>query len=307
MEKSFNSQTAKSLDTHILCRDLFKIYKIKDIEVVALRGLDLNVEAGEMIGIVGPSGSGKTTLLNVLAGFEVPSAGNVSVSGYDLLNFSREKLLEYRRNSVGFLWQQTSRNLFPFLTADENVELPLILVNKPRNERLTRVEELLESVGLANRRTHRPDALSGGEQQRLSIAVALANNPPLLLADEPTGELDSKTSKDIMNVFHYVNEQYGTTICIVTHDDGIANEVHRVVSIRDGRTSTEIMRSPTFKDPKTNERGKMEEYSVVDSSGRLQIPHKYLDELNIQARAKVNLDSDHVSIWPEGKDSDNEK
>ena len=306
MGKNVNSPTMKPHDTHILCRDLFKIYKIKDIEVVALRGLDLNVEVGEMIGIVGPSGSGKTTLLNVLAGFEVPSAGEVSVSGYDLLNFSRDKLLEYRRNSVGFLWQQTSRNLFPFLTADENVELPLILVNKPRSERVKRVAELLEAVGLTDRRTHRPDALSGGEQQRLSIAVALANNPPLLLADEPTGELDSKTSKDIMNVFHRVNEQYGTTVCIVTHYDGIVNEVHRVVSIRDGRTSTETVRSPTFKNPKTNERGEMEEYSVVDSSGRLQIPHKYLDELNIRARAKVNLDSDHVSIWPEDKDDGSE-
>ena len=180
-------------DNYIVCEDLFKIYKIADLEVVALRGLDLRVRRGELMAIIGASGSGKSTLLNILGGLETPSAGTVIVGKRDLLNVSGRDLVNYRREDVGFVWQQGGRNLVPYLTAFQNVELPLQLLGWPPSKRHKRARDLLAAVGLADRAHHRPDRLSGGEQQRVAIAVALSHNPPLLLADEPTGELDSQT------------------------------------------------------------------------------------------------------------------
>ncbi len=282
---------------YIICEDLFKIYKIADLEVVALRGLDLKVKLGELMAIVGASGSGKTTLLNILGGLDIPTAGRVIVGKRDLLKMSSRDLVTYRRRDVGFVWQQVGGNLIPYLSALQNAELPLILLGWPQRKRRRRAEEMLEAVGLAARLRYRPDRLSGGEQQRVAIAVALANNPPLLLADEPTGELDSQTAESIFDVFRSLNEAYGVTIVIVTHDIRITDEVERVVTIRDGRTSLEAIREPRF--PDAGPGRILDEFVVLDKAGRLQLPKDYIEKLNLKGRVRVLLADDHITVWPE--------
>ncbi|HAC17670.1 MAG TPA: ABC transporter [Dehalococcoidia bacterium] len=286
---------------YVMCEDLFKIYKIADLEVVALRGLDLAVQNGEVVAIVGASGSGKSTLLNILAGYDAPSAGRVSVGGKDLLQMSSREVEEYRRIDVGFIWQQTSRNMFPYLTAMENVTLPMMLTNTPGKERSERARDLLELVGLGHRLDHTPEKLSGGEQQRVAIAVALANKPPLLLADEPTGELDDATAAEILDLFGSVNQDMGTTILIVTHDPDIAYKVGRVVMIRDGKMSTEIRRKVTFEriQSEADTDATLEEFVLVDASGRIQIPQDYLDQIKIGERARVQIENGTVTLRPE--------
>jgi len=282
---------------YVVCEDLFKIYKLADLEVVALRGLDLKVKGGEIIAIVGTSGSGKSTLLNILGGLETPSAGKVTVGGKDLLNISGHELIDYRRNDMGFVWQQVGRNLVPYLTAYQNVELPLILLGWSRSKRKKRVKELLTAVGLRNRMQYKPDRLSGGEQQRVAITVALAHDPPLLLADEPTGELDSQTATGILDLFYVINKRYGTTIIIVTHDAGIIKAVDRIVTIRDGRTSEErIKKHKISKDDEEAE--DVDDFVVVDNAGRMQIPREHMDKLQVKRRVKIVEDSDHISVWP---------
>jgi ABC-type lipoprotein export system ATPase subunit len=281
---------------YIYSRGLFKIYKIADLEVVALRGLDLEVEQGEIVAIVGASGSGKTTLLNTLAGYDTPSAGQAWVGQRDLLQMKARDAVYYRREEVGFIWQQPSRNLLPYLNAQENVELPLLLLNRSRTERHARSTELLELVGLGDRLKHRPEMLSGGEQQRVAIAVSLANKPPLLLADEPTGELDTHTASDILNVLKDVNQEYGTTIVMVTHDLDVIREIPRVVTIKDGKTSLELVHRPSFRE---DEDDVSQEFVLVDGSGRLQIPQEYLDQLNIKKRVFVDVQDDKIVVWPE--------
>ncbi len=286
---------------YIVCEDLFKIYKVADLEVVALRGLDMKVPQGEIVAIVGPSGSGKSTLLNILAGYDTPSAGRVVVGGKSLLKLSQRELMEYRRTGIGFVWQQVHRNLVPYLSAQENVELPMLLTNLYGSERSQRAAELLDFVGMTDRSRYTLEKLSGGEQQRVSIATALANNPPLLLADEPTGELDTQTAAGVFKLFRSINSTHGTTIVIVTHDPGVARFVDRVVSITDGKTSTEVVRRTTFRRP--GEGGlPLQEFSVLDSSGRLQIPKEYLEKLDMGERAKVTLEDDHVEVRPEDGD-----
>lgn len=284
---------------YIICEDLFKIYKIADLEVVALRGLDLKVKLGELMAIVGVSGSGKTTLLNILGGLDIPTAGKVIVGERDLLKMSSRDLVTYRRRNVGFVWQQVGGNLIPYLSAFQNVELPLILLGWPQRKRRRRAQEMLEAVGLAARLRYRPDRLSGGEQQRVAIAVALANNPPLLLADEPSGELDSQTAESIFDVFRSLNEAYGVTIVIVTHDIRITDKVDRVVTIRDGRTSLETIREPRFRQPDAGLRRILGEFVVLDKAGRLQLPKDYIDKLNLKERVRVLLADDHITVWPE--------
>ncbi len=283
---------------YIHCEDLFKIYKSDELEVVALRGLDLWVERGEMMAIVGASGSGKSTLLNILAGLDQPSAGRVTVGERNLLTVTDEDLVDYRRREVGFVWQQTGRNLIPYLTAEENVTVPMALDGRSRGDAQRRARALLEQVGLADKRNRRPTELSGGEQQRVAIAVALANNPPLLLADEPTGELDSATADEVFEVLRRLNRDIGVTVVIVTHDREITSRVDRVVAMRDGRTSTEIVRRVQFQ---RGEGDALDEYAVVDRSGRLQIPREYMDELNIGRRARVTIQDDHVEVHPEAE------
>jgi ABC-type lipoprotein export system ATPase subunit len=286
-----------SAEPYIRCEDLFKIHKIADLEVVALRGLDLKVHRGEFMAIVGASGSGKSTLLNILAGLDIPSAGRAFVGGQDLLTMSRQDMVEYRRSRVGFVWQQTTRNLVPYLDAVQNVEVPMILAGAGKSEARDRAIGLLEAVHLQHRLHHRPGQLSGGEQQRVSIAVALANNPPLLLADEPTGELDSVAASEIFDLFAALNRERGLTIIIVTHDPDIAARVDRVVAIRDGRTSSEIFRR--IRRDGNQAEVVHDEYVLVDAAGRLQIPREMLERLSIHDRAKVLMGEGRLEILPE--------
>jgi ABC-type lipoprotein export system ATPase subunit len=279
----------------IVCEGLVRIYKVADLEVVALQGLDLVVGVGEMVAIVGASGSGKSTLLNILGGLDAPSAGRAVVAGHDLGQMGRRERTRYRRRVVGMIWQQTARNLLPYLTAQENVELPMTLDGrKGRSERATR---LLELVGLGERRDHRPDRLSGGEQQRVAIAVSLANEPEVLFADEPTGELDTTTAAEIFGLLRRVNEELGTTIVIVTHDALVSEQVQRTVAIRDGRTSTETVRRTEMSD--TGEHQVIsEEFAVLDRAGRLQLPKAMVAALGLKDRVRLRLEPDHVEVWP---------
>lgn len=279
----------------IMCEGLVKIYKTSNLEVVALQGLDLEVEEGELTAVVGASGSGKSTLLAILAGLDTPSAGRVTVAGHDLLTMKPSRRTEYRRSAVGFVWQQTARNLLPYLSAVRNVELPMALAGVRSSERRRRAQELLDLVGMADRASHRPAQLSGGQQQRVAIAVALANRPRVLLADEPTGELDSSTAAEVFETIQRVNRETGVTGFIVTHDALVSEAVGRTVRIRDGRISTETLR--TARHAVTGELH-AEEYAVLDRVGRLQLPEDYVAALGLQRRVRLVLEGDHVEVWP---------
>jgi putative ABC transport system ATP-binding protein len=323
----------------IVCENLVKIYKVADLEVVALQGLDLIVNRAEMLGIVGTSGSGKSTLMNILGGLDRPSAGKVTVDGIDLLSLSDVGMNQYQRAKVGFVWQQTSRNLIPYLTAIENIELPMTMAGvTSRKEKREWAEELLQSVGLFERRFHKLNQLSGGEQQRIAIAVSLANKPVLLLGDEPTGEVDSVTAKTIMDTFRKLQDRMQLTIIIVTHDPRIAEQVDRVVAIRDGKISTETIRqvsqleramvgqgsaahdganagrdadgkvegieavgSAEQAQPEGGEKKEhitLQEFVVLDSAGRLQIPKELREELGIGKRAQLETGDNCIIIRP---------
>ncbi len=296
----------------IVCENLVKIYKVADLEVVALQGLELTIPRGEMLGIVGTSGSGKTTLMNILGGLDRPSAGQVSVDGIDLLSLTDAALNQYQRLKVGFVWQQTGRNLIPYLTALENVEFPMTMANiSDRKYRKQWAEELLQSVGLFPRRHHYLTQLSGGEQQRVAIAVALANNPSLLLGDEPTGEVDSATAQTIIDTFRRLNHDMNLTTIIVTHDPRIAEQVDRVVAIRDGKISTETIRQVSQLEKvmageqvnqQTNalpaQEMTLHEFVVLDSAGRLQIPKELREEYGLSRRAQIETREDGILIRP---------
>lgn len=291
----------------IVCDNLVKIYKVANLETVALQGMDILVAPGELMGIVGPSGSGKSTLMNILGGLVRPSAGRVWVDGLDLLKLSDAALNRYRRAEVGFVWQQGSRNLVPYLTAVENVELPMTLAGRNGGRKRKRASELLEAVELADRQHHRLAQMSGGEQQRVAIAVALANDPKLLLADEPTGEVDSATALTIYEIFQRLNREYGLTTLIVSHDPGIARHVNRVVAIRDGKVATETVRQSVATssiegeeaaEGMVEEEDIFEELVVLDSAGRLQVPKEYLEYFGIRGRVRLELSEDGIVILP---------
>ena len=291
----------------IVCDNLVKIYKIAELEVFALQGLDLVINSGELLGIVGASGSGKTTLMNILGGLDRPSAGRIWVEGLDLLNLSDSALDRYRRTMVGFVWQQGGRNLIPYLNALENIELPMTLAGVSGRQKRRHAEELLEAVGLSHRRKHHLSEMSGGEQQRVAIAVALANSPRLLLADEPTGELDSNTAMSIYKTFQDLNKLFGLTILIVSHDPTIARHVNRVVAIRDGKLATETVRqmrpinngNGSAEEEETHEEV-LEELTVLDSAGRLQIPKDYLQKVNIKSRVTLEVTEEGILIRSAG-------
>ena len=281
---------------YIECSGLFKIYKAADLEVVALRGLELTVKKSEIIAIVGASGSGKSTLLNILAGYDAPSAGTIRVGDYDLLQMTNKEVVQYRRHEVGFIWQETSRNLFPYLTTLENVELPMVIAGSPESERKKRAQELLDIVGLGDRSNHKPSELSGGEQQRVAIAVGLSNKPPLLLADEPTGELDDQTGKEVLELLNKVTQDLGTTILIVTHDPAIATSVQRAIAIRDGKTSTETTRDISYERKLNGETTNTEEFLLIDTAGSVQIPRDVLNKLNIERKVRVDIKDGKVTL-----------
>ena len=284
----------------IVCDNLVKIYKIAELEVVALQGLDLTVNRGEVMAIIGNSGSGKSTLLNTLGGLDRPSAGRVTVGNRDLLKMDDREMVLYKREVVGFVWQQASRNLIPYLTALENVKVPMILAGKPQKEQDSWADELLEAVNLGHRKTHRLSQMSGGEQQRVAIAIGLANRPPLLLADEPTGAVDTATAGVIYGIFRRLNRDYGTTVVVVSHDPAIAFKVDRVVAIRDGRTSTETVRREVV-DGQEGEEQSHEEFVVMDAAGRIQIPKDYVERLGLGRRVRVEMEDGRIVVKSAGE------
>ncbi len=288
----------------IFCENLVKIYKTADLEVVALQGLDLSVEDKEIMAIIGNSGSGKSTLLNMLGGLDRPSAGTLLVDGKDLLKLTDQALVMYKRETVGFVWQNNARNLIPYLTALENVELPMLLTGRAKRDR---AKELIDVVGLSHRRRNKLSQLSGGEQQRVAIAIALANKPKLLLADEPTGSVDSKAAEHILDVLRESNKAYGVTVVIVTHDRQLNRKVDRVVAIRDGRTSSEFIRKKTYAEeilklgsqiPSNGEQSEEShlELAVLDKAGRLQIPKEYLDLIGLKGKNKIKVELENKKI-----------
>jgi ABC-type lipoprotein export system ATPase subunit len=292
-------------DALITCDRLVRIFTTDGIEVQALQGLDLLVREGELMALVGASGSGKSTLMNILAGLDTPTAGAARVAGRDLLTMTAKDRLAYRRATVGFVWQQTSRNLLPYLTAAQNIALPMQLTGaRKRRRQAERALELLELLDIPDCRNRRPHQMSGGQQQRVAIAVALANNPAVLLADEPTGELDSHTAQQVFAAFRTANEELGTTVVIVTHDQAVAGEVRRTVAIRDGRTSTEVLRRSEVDETTGRETLVSREYAMLDRAGRLQLPAEYTQALGMRDRVALELERDHIGVWPDDGEHD---
>ena len=293
----------------IECENLVKIYKTKDIEVLALQGLELRIDKGELLAVVGNSGSGKSTFLNLLGGLDRPSAGKLTVDGKDLFKLSEKELVDYKRHTVGFVWQNNARNMLPYLTAWQNVQMPMLFDSSKKKKE--RALELLEMVGLHHRKDHRLDQMSGGEQQRVAIAIALANDPKILLADEPTGSVDVKTGAYILDVLKNINETTGVTTVIVTHDRQLTKKVNRVVSIRDGKLSSERLMKQNYRDRLseistfTEESEVQDEFTVLDRAGRLQIPKEYLEQMQLQGN-KVRVEYKDGKIIIENPDHQEE-
>jgi putative ABC transport system ATP-binding protein len=290
----------------IACDRLVRIYQTEGIEVQALQGLDLLIDKGELTAIVGASGSGKSTLMNILAGLDRPTAGSVRVGGHDLAGMTPRERLGYRRHVVGFVWQQTSRNLLPYLTAQQNVTMPMWLGGVGPRRRKRQADELLAVLGVAHCAGRRPDQMSGGEQQRTAIATALANQPDLLLADEPTGELDSATALDVFGAFQTANAELGVTVLVVTHDPAVSSQVRRTIAIADGRTSTETLRhSAEAQDGSMTHHAV--EYAVLDRAGRLQLPLDMIEPLGMRDRVRLEAEADHIGVWPDARDREDRK
>ncbi|HEX8995981.1 MAG TPA: ABC transporter ATP-binding protein [Ktedonobacterales bacterium] len=294
----------------VTCENLVKIYSADDLEVVALQGLDLEIAPGELVALVGASGSGKTTLLNILGALDAPSAGRCIVAGNDLTRVNDAQRTNYRCFTAGHVWQQVGRNLLPELSVTENIMLPQLLGGGGAKARARRTRELMERTGIAHLAHKRPHQLSGGEQQRAAICVALANAPALLLADEPTGELDTATAGEILSLLHELNRELGLTMLIVTHDVAVAAGANRTIAIRDGRTSTETVRrdaplAATIADGATAASAVIglpsethRESVLIDRVGRLQLPHEAITRVPFNGRADVRILDDHVEIWP---------
>ncbi len=305
-EEAVSEQTAED-DTIIECDGLVKIYKTDEVEVMALQGLELTIKRGELMAVIGKSGSGKSTLLNMIGGLERPTAGKLYADGKDLFAMSDKELVEYRKKTVGFVWQKSSRNLLPYMTALENVQVPMFFDKENKEDKAKRAYDLLCMVGLEEKVNSYPGQLSGGEQQRVAIAIALANNPKILLADEPTGAVDSKTSNMIQDLFRKLNQELNLTIIIVTHDISLANKVGRVVMIADGKISTEkIMKEAYRKRINDLESDSFmaddshEEYSVLDKAHRVQISEDMLEAAGIDTnKVKIQVVDNKVIISKE--------
>ncbi len=302
----FDERGNSMAENMIQAEGLVKIYKTKETEVLALQGLDLTVEEGELTALIGNSGSGKSTFLNMIGGLDRPSAGSLVVGGKNLFTMTEKELVVYKRDTVGFVWQNNARNLLPYLSALENIMLPMYLSSAKKKKE--RALELLEMVGLSSKKHSRLNMMSGGEQQRIAIAIALANSPKLLLADEPTGSVDSKTSDYIFDLFTELNKQ-GQTILIVTHDVALSKKVKRVVAIRDGKISSERILKEKYAD-RIKEvaidwrlEDTQEEYAIIDKAGRVQIPRELLSTLNLEDnKVKLEIQENQIVISrPDGQ------
>lgn len=298
-----NNREAMKLEREpiIRCENLVKIYKTEDIEVLALQGLELQVEQGELMAIIGNSGSGKSTFLNMIGGLDKPSAGKLFVDGKDLFKLTEQQLVDYKRSTVGFVWQNNARNLLPYLTAQQNVQMPMFFGGE--KERRMRALELLELVGMEHRKDHHLSQLSGGEQQRIAIAIALANNPKILLADEPTGSVDVKTSNYILGVFRELNRTLGLTVVIVTHDRMLSKQVNRVVAIRDGKTSSEFRVRQSYAEQLAQvgslqtEEDVHEEFAILDKAGRVQLPSDTLASIGVSGnKLRISVQDGKIII-----------
>ena len=291
-------------DNILVCDGLVKIYKTEDIEVMALQGLDLEIGRGELVAVIGKSGSGKSTLLNMIGGLEKPTAGRIYVDGNDLFAMEESELVKYRQTTVGFVWQNSGQNLFPYMTAVQNVEAPMFFMKGNKKERRQKAMNLLKLTGIDHKADSYPPQMSGGEQQRVAIAVALACDPKVLLADEPTGAVDSKTSNMIQDLFRKLNEELGITIIIVTHDISLANKVSRVIMVSDGKISTEKIMKDEYK-KKLDELSaenlaqveSHEEYSVMDKAHRVQLSEEFLEMAGIESnKVKVEVKDGKIII-----------
>lgn len=290
------SESSELKDNILVCDGLVKIYKTEDVEVLALQGLELEIARGELVAVIGKSGSGKSTLLNMIGGLEKPTTGRIYVDGNDLFAMSEASLVEYRKKTVGFVWQNSRQNLFPYLTALQNVEAPMYFMGGNRKERHEKALRLLKLTGIDHKADSYPAQMSGGEQQRVAIAVALACDPKILLADEPTGAVDSKTSNMIQDLFRKLNEELGLTIIIVTHDISLANKVSRVIMVSDGKISTEKIMKEEYRknlDELTTENlaevESHEEYSIMDKAHRVQLSEDFLEMAGIDTN-KVRVE-----------------
>jgi ABC-type lipoprotein export system ATPase subunit len=291
-------QAPTGADGMIVCDRLVRIYSGEGIEVQALQGLDLLIAEGELTALIGAAGSGKSTLVNILAGLDTPTAGTAWVAGQNLGVMTAHERLAYRRGVVGFIWQQTSRNLLPYMTARQNVLLPMRLSAVRRRERLRRADFLLDTLGIGHCADRTPDRMSGGEQQRTAIATALANQPKLLLADEPTGELDSSTAQEVFSAMRTANTDLGVTMLVVTHDPAVSSQVRRTIAIRDGKTSSETIRHAA-----TDESGETtvhaRDYATLDRAGRVQLPREMTRRLGMRKRVELQEEPDHIGVWPD--------
>ena len=297
--------TAEKKDENVIeCDSLVKLYKTDAVEVLALQGLDLTVKKGELMAIIGKSGSGKSTLLNIIGGLEKPSAGKIKVCGKDIGLMNEKELTVLRKKTIGFIWQKASTNLFPYMTALENIEAQLYFDRIPAAERRRKAMALLEEVELADKAASYPTELSGGQQQRIAIAMSLVRDPEIILADEPTGAVDTKTSDMIQNLFRRINKERGVTIIIVTHDISLANKVNRVVMISDGKISTEkvikqeyeqtinSMATDSFDTALTHE-----EYTIMDKAGRIKLTDEMRQELGLKdSRVRLEIKDGNVVI-----------
>ncbi|MBE7091700.1 MAG: ATP-binding cassette domain-containing protein [Clostridiales bacterium] len=280
----------------ISCENLVKIYKTEQTEVLALQGLDISINEGEIIALIGASGSGKSTFLNILGALDKQSAGNITVAGIDISKMNEKETLDYKRNIVSFVWQNSARNLLPYLSVIDNIVLPMEIIGKKADRQFA--QKLLDIVGIGDKTHSKLFALSGGEQQRVAIAMALANNPKILLADEPTGAVDNNTANLILDLFRKINKELGVTVIIVTHDLKLSAKVDRVIKIKDGRISTEYLKLDknttdlVFEHKDTEKEQTHQEYVFVDRVGRMQIPQELLEKAHIEPMSRIKIEFD---------------
>ena len=328
--KTIDEESGEQTDNVLIeCDSLVKIYKTEDLEVMALQGLDLTVESGELMAIIGKSGSGKSTRLNIIGGLESQSAGKITFDGTSLSELTEREMMDYREKRVGFIWQKSAENLLPYLTAVQNVEMPLMFAKMSKKQKHEKAMEMLRQVGLEHRANSYPKMLSGGEQQRVAIALSLMNDPDILLADEPTGAVDSKTSSMIQDLFRKLNREKGVTVIIVTHDISLANKVDRVVMIADGKISSERVIKESYKKridemadrsveelaregfaegDEASEEGAHdadethEEFVVLDKAGRLRLSPELREQAGIDtSRVKIELVDGKIVISQENE------